>query len=389
MLPILIIGAGPVGLTLALALIRRGIAVEVVEMLSELSTEARASTFHPRTLEMLAEWEVLEPLKKAGFLVHRLQYWERATRQKVAQFDYSLIANDTPYPYRLQCPQSTLTRILKPIIEASPLAKVHMAHKLVDFTDHGDAVTASIETAEGMKQLRGRILCGADGAHSEVRRRLGIGFRGKTYEDRFLLAATDIDFDAIMPGFGPVAYVFDPNEWVIVLHNPNVTRIVFRLRDDENELAVQDEAAMRARIDQFLGQTAPYKVNGTWIYKVHQRVADHFFCGNAVLLGDAAHINNPMGGMGMNSGIHDAHHLAGQIDRILHHGADTAQAFAQYEQDRRSFAMNDVQLTTDKNYHDMSATEDEYRRRRNEEFATAAADPRKAREFLLRAAMLL
>ncbi|MCW1969292.1 MAG: FAD-dependent monooxygenase [Anaerolineae bacterium] len=389
MLPILIIGAGPVGLTLALALIRRGIAVEVVEMLPELSTEARASTFHPRTLEMLAEWEVLEPLKKVGFLVHRLQYWERATRQKVAQFDYSLIANDTPYPYRLQCPQSTLTRTLKPIIEASPLAKVHMAHKLVDFTDDGDAVTATIETAEGMRQLRGRILCGADGAHSEVRRRLGIGFRGKTYEDRFLLAATDINFDAIMPDFGPVAYVFDPNEWVIVLHNPNVTRIVFRLRDDENEIAAQEEAAMRARIDQFLGQTAPYKVNGTWIYKVHQRVADRFFCGNAVLLGDAAHINNPMGGMGMNSGIHDAHRLAGQIDQILHYGADMAQAFAQYEQDRRSFAMNDVQLTTDKNYHDMSATEDEYRRRRNAEFAAAAADPRKAREFLLRAAMLL
>ncbi len=388
MLPILIVGAGPVGLVLALALIRRGIAVEVVEMLPELSTEARASTFHPRTLEMLAEWDVLAPLQKAGFLVHRLQYWERATRQKVAQFDYRLIANDTPYPYRLQCPQSTLTRILKPIIEASPLAKVHMAHKLVNFVDDGDGVTATVETADGLRQLRGRILCGADGSRSDVRKTLGIGFQGKTYEDRFLLAATNIDFAPIMPDFGPVAYVFDPQEWVIVLHNPGVTRIVFRLREAEDELAVQAECAIRERIDHFLAQKVDYRVNGTWIYKVHQRVADQFYKGNVVLLGDAAHINNPMGGMGMNSGIHDAYDLAGRIDRVMHHGASLPHALADYERVRRAFAMNDVQLTTDKNYHDMSATETDYRQRRNYEFATAAADPRLAREFLLRAAML-
>lgn len=380
-----IIGAGPVGLTLAVALMRQGIACEVFEALPELSTEARASTFHPRTLEMLAEWQVLEPLLARGYKVHRMQYWERRSRELIAQFEYSSIAADTPYPFRLQCPQSVLTRVLLPLVQASPLVKVHMKHQLTELQDQGDCIDATFETERGPRVHRSRLLCGTDGSRSVVRHQLGITFDGMTYEDRFLLVGCDINFTPYFGDFGPVCYLFDPSEWVIVLQLPDVTRVVFRLRDDEDEIAVQQPEALRARLSAFVGQPVQVTMKGTSIYKVHQRVAESFVKGSAIILGDAAHINNPMGGMGMNSGIHDAHALAPRLAEALRGGSAD---FSEWAAKRREFALNDVRGTTDKNYRDMAASDATYRQTRDQRMRAIAADPQLMREHLLKASML-
>ena len=186
-LPILIAGAGPVGLSLALALSRAGIPVEVFEMDAELNTQIRASTFHPKTLEMFKEWGVVDEIIQHGYKVDQLQYWERAPRRLIADFSYASITDDTPYPYRLQCPQHIATRVLKPAVEATSTGKVHMGHKLIDFTDYGTHVTARFETASGIVEREGAYIVGADGTHSTVRKQLNIGFKGKTYEDRLSL----------------------------------------------------------------------------------------------------------------------------------------------------------------------------------------------------------
>lgn len=396
--PVLIVGAGPVGLSLALALARRGIACEVFEAAPELSAEARASTFHPRTLEMLAEWGVADALLARGYRVRRLQYWERATRRLVAQFDYGAIAGDTPYPFRLQCPQSVYTRLILPVLAASPLVRVRMGHRLTALRGRGDGVEAVLETSDGIARVRGSFLCGADGARSTVRKELGLGFAGKTYEDRFLLVASTIDLAPLFHDFGPVAYLFDPDEWVIVLQLPDVTRVVFRLKEGEDEEEARGEASVRARLARFLdasggnghraaNEAVPaYELRGTSIYKVHQRVADRFLAGQACILGDAAHINNPMGGMGMNSGIHDAYHLAPAIELALRHG-DRSGLLA-WAAARESFAREDVQVTSDRNYRDMAAAQTADRDARNAGLSAIAADPALARAHLLRASML-
>ncbi|HNB51558.1 MAG TPA: NAD(P)/FAD-dependent oxidoreductase, partial [Anaerolineales bacterium] len=217
MRPILIAGAGPVGLSLALALARHNLPVEVFEADPELNTEIRASTFHPRTLEMFASWGVINEFLARGHMVNRLQYWERAPRRLIAEFDYALIAEATPYPFRLQCPQHLATRILKPAVEQSAHARVHMGHKLVDFTDHGTHVVACFETPHGLVQREGAYLCGTDGSRSLTRQKLYLGFEGMTYEDRFLLIGTNPGVSPQLPGPTTASYIFDPEEWVIIL----------------------------------------------------------------------------------------------------------------------------------------------------------------------------
>lgn len=384
--PVIIVGAGPVGLCLALALGRAGVPVAVYEQDDELNSDIRASTFHPPTLEMLDEWEVLDEVMARGYIVRELAYWERRTRQRIATFNYEAIANDTPFPYRVQCPQHILTRVLKPAVEQLPCATVHMGHRYLSHADNGSHVEVQFETADGVKTVTGSFLCGADGSRSAVRHQLAMPFEGMTYEDRFLLIGTDYDFETIFPEFGPVNYIFDPEEWVIILRLPDLARVVFRLKDDEDEAVAMSEPQLRQRMWQFIGEKVPFNIKTTQLYRVHQRVADSFRRGRVLLLGDAAHINNPAGGMGMNSGIHDAHALAAtlaqdwpQIDE---------EQLNQWSDQHRNVALKNVSTYSDKNYKDMAAKDEAYRQQRNADLAATAADPERARAYLLRAAML-
>ena len=385
--PIIIIGAGPAGLSLALSLARQGVAVELFEALPELSPEIRASTFHPRTLELYEQWGVIDDLLAKGEIVDRLIYWERENRTLLAELNYEVIAADTPFPYRLQCPQAVLIRTLKPLVEAFPTAKIHMAHRFIGAQEHGDHIEATFETADGQRTIRGSYLCGADGANSSVRKTMGLSFTGQTYEDRFLLIASDINLKPHFPKIGPVNYMYDPKEWVIILHLPDVVRVVFRLRPDEEEAQAREETAVRQRIKNFLGEEVPFNIKNVSIYRVHQRVAPTFRVGRSILLGDAAHINNPAGGMGMNSGIHDAAYLGEIFERIIQNGeADTL--LDQYNEERHREAVANISSYTDKNYSDLSASDEAYRQQRNETLKRTAADPTLARAYLLKASML-
>lgn len=385
-LPILIIGAGPVGLSLARALTLAGIRAQVFESLPELSGEARASTFHPPTLEMFEAWGLIAPMLAQGHRVDRLQYWERATRERVADFDYGQIADVTPYPFRLQLPQCEVTRILKPLVEGHPCGEVFMAHHLVNFWQEADSVRAEFETPEGKKIVQGAFLCGADGSRSTVRKILGLAFDGSTYPDRFLLLPCEIDLSPVFPNLGPVNYIFDPQEWVILLHLPEVVRIVFQIRPGDDETAALSEDAIHARLRGLVGDT-PYTLRNKSIYSVHQRVAETFRVGRVLLLGDAAHINNPAGGMGMNSGIHDADFLARQFVNLFHEGAGE-QVLDVYAETRRRWAVEKVQAHTDEVYKTMIVQNEQARAARNAQFREIASEPARAREYLLRAAML-
>lgn len=385
---LLIAGAGPVGLSLALALSRRGIAVRVREAQSGLGSEARASTWHPPTLEMLREWGVADAIIARGFQVDRLQYWERETRTRVAEFDYARIAGDTPFPFRLQCPQSAVTPILLDALRATGLADVRFDHSLTGFETGPDGVLATFDTPAGPRAETSDYLVGADGARSAVRKGLGLSFEGATYTDRFLLIATRFDFTPIFPGMGPVSYIFDPHEWVILMRLPDVVRVVFRLAEEEDEAIALTDNAIQNRFAHLIGvQTGPIPILQRSTYTVHRRVADTFRRGRVVLAGDAAHVNNPTGGMGMNSGIHDAHALAAAFGAIAE-GGDSEALLDAYALERRRVALELVQQVTDQSSRWMNARDLNERLERNAVLRAEAADPVRHRAHLLRAAML-
>ena len=383
---ILIIGAGPVGLSLATTLAQRGIAVTIFEQGKGIAPEIRASTFHAATMEKMDEWGVIDDVLKEGYRVDRLQFWDRQERRVVGDFDYSAIADDTKYPFRLQCPQHVYASTLLRKLEHNPLVQIYFDHEFVSSAEDADGIVASFQTPQGPQTYRGRLLCGADGANSGVRRWHKLGFEGMTYEDRFLLVGTDLDLTPYYPGIGPVSYIFDPEEWVITLQLNGLLRIVFQVTDEQDSDEELSTARIQARVWKFLGEERDFPILHRSIYRVHQRVADTFRVGRTLLLGDAAHINNPASGMGMNSGILDAACLGEKIAAYLSEGL--GKPLDEYVDLRRNYALDKISQYTRQRYQDMSAVDQDARRARNASYAGMSQDKSRSREFLLRAAML-
>lgn len=383
---IIIIGAGPVGLTLAYALMRKGIRVEVFESRPKISQQDRAATFHPPTLELFDEWGMLETLKSISVVVNGLQYWERDSHRLVAAFDLSLIESFTAHPYRLHFPQDQLTKLLHQHLSQSPLATVHFGHKLERFTDHGTHVEVTFSTAKGEHTVEGSYLCGADGGNSTVRELANIEFTGKTYDDRFLIVNSDAKMENILPDCTAEAYIFDPQEWVITLQMKTHTRFVFRLTESEDvEIARRNEEVYR-RIKRFLPDIS-HNILDVAVYEVQQRIADRFVVGQVVLLGDAAHVNNPITGQGLNSGIHDAVYLADMFDQMINGDGDERYLEA-YNVERRRVITDYINPGSDFTYSMMTAEKHHEVAARNESFQQIVTDLSNARNFLLFASMM-
>ncbi|ROO88527.1 3-(3-hydroxy-phenyl)propionate hydroxylase [Actinocorallia herbida] len=363
---VVVAGAGPVGLTAAVGLARRGFAVTVLEAGPDLAGESRASTYHPPTLEMLADLGALDRLMARGLVSHTFQYRERRGGV-VAELDLRLLADDTPYPYRVQCEQSKLTPILLDLLREEG-GEVVFDAPVVDVAQ--DAETATAITADGTRYT-GDWLIGADGAGSRVRKALNVPFEGITYPERFLVASTEEDLEALIPGIAAVNYVFDPEEWLVLLRTPDHWRVLFPTPED-----TPDEMEL-ARLPERLRGVADteWKVAHSTLYRVHQRVAADFRTGRAVLIGDAAHVNNPLGGMGLNSGVHDAVAVSAALGDVSALDAACAK--------RRDVARSYVQKITHSNWEQL----------RNPEAHKAglrelAADPVRARAHLLRTSMI-
>jgi 3-(3-hydroxy-phenyl)propionate hydroxylase len=388
MQPVLIAGAGPVGLTAALVLARAGVPVKVYERETDLPQDLRASTWHPPTLDMLDE---IDPSLSARIIEMGLiaRYTNHRDRRDglIASFDMELLRGDTHHPYRVQCEQWRYTRLLAEKLTAYPHASLVFGARAAGAEQSGDTVTLITETAEGTVRTSGSYLIAADGAWSKVRQATGIEFEGLTFPERFYVATTEFDFAQHIENLSLVNYVSDPEEWCVLLRVPGVWRVLFPTSKDEPDEAVMSDASTNARLQGVFARDVPYVTTHRTLYNVHQRVAKTYRAGRVFLAGDSAHINNPLGGMGMNGGLHDAISLTKKLAQVLRGEADAA-LLDVYERERRPIAIEYINANTARNRKTMAERDPIERRRNHDEMRRTAENPVTAKEFLLRSSMI-
>jgi 3-(3-hydroxy-phenyl)propionate hydroxylase len=387
--PVVVAGAGPTGLMCALALARAGVPVIVFEQEPGLTHDLRAGSYHPPTLEMMAPYGITARMHETGIRVPRWQMRNRAG-DLVAEFDLGLIADLTPYPYRLHLEQHRLTPIQLDFLRREPLADVRFGHEVIAYQQRAAGVRVTVQGAHGREEVEAAWLVGADGGRSAVRKLLGVAFDGFTWPEHFLVVSTPCDL--AVDGFTPNAYVADPVEWAAVFKMPHdgppgLWRVAFPSNPDEPEDTALDADAVERRMQGLQPRRGRYDIAYKSIYRVHQRVAADWRAGRVVLAGDAAHLNNPLGGFGLNSGIHDAINLAGTLAPVWRGEADEA-LVDRYTRQRRHATIEQVQAMSIRNKRLLEERDPAVQRRNMEQMVAVAADPARAREHLLNTSMI-
>ncbi|MFZ8951709.1 MAG: FAD-dependent oxidoreductase [Alphaproteobacteria bacterium] len=376
--PILIVGAGPVGLTLAWRLSQLGLNVKVFEAEDRITDQLRASTFHPPTLDYFDESGITAELIAAGRITPTWQIRMQTSGER-AEFDLSVLSEDTAHPYRLQCRQELLGRALAARL---PQNTVHFSSPVTSVAQDKDGVSITLNN----DVVRGSILIGCDGARSIVREAIGAIFEGETYPENTILVTTHFPFEDHLDGLSGVNYIWKPGGTYSLLRLPELWRISLHPSEGQTPKMALEDSAIRAQTREVLPLAGDIEIVEKRIYRVHRRVATHYRKNRIFIAGDAAHLNSPKGGMGMNGGIHDAWCLADLLIEVANGG--DPQGLDKYEARRRPIARDDIVAQADKNRARMSAKNEAKRHEYLRSLKEIAANPIKARKFLLRSSMI-
>lgn len=384
---VFVAGAGPIGMVAAANLAQKGIPVTVFEGATELSSESRASTFHPPTLDMLSTIGVAGDLVSEGLVAPTVQYRTKSAGA-IAEFNFGAIADLTAHPYRLQSEQYKLTRIIRRHFSDNPMFEIAFDSRVDGVRQTSDGVEVDLRRSNGSDTTRrGRWLIGADGARSAVRRSADIEFEGFTWPERFLVISTDFDFRSVFPDLSSVSYVADPVQWHFLLRIPGMWRAMFPVSPDVLDDTATSQRFVRDQLSLITPDAAASSIQHLTLYRVHQRVASTFRKGRVFLAGDAAHINNPLGGMGMNGGIHDAFNLTDRLARVWSKEAGEDELDI-YDRQRRLVTLEHVQKQTIENKKNLEAVSPEDQDKFRTNMRDTSADPVRAREFLMKISML-
>jgi 3-(3-hydroxy-phenyl)propionate hydroxylase len=389
--PIVIAGGGPVGVVTALALARQGLDVQLFEAEARVNDSPRAATTHAATLEILEDLGLVEEVTRRGLIEPKFRIWDRASRTIIAEFNFGVLKNDTRYPYVVQCEQHKLANIALDRLRALPNVAVEFSARVGGFEQFDERVEVEVETATGRRRVSASYLIGADGGRSTVRKGLEIEFEGYTHPERFLVLTTTYPFGT---EFAECSrnYFSDPDEWAALFKvtgddGNGLWRVVFPTRLMESEEEAFEEAAVQARLQRFFPKPGPYPVVHRNIYNVHQRVAAAFRKGRAFLAGDSAHVNNPLGGLGLNFGIHDGVELSSLLGRVIRREV-SPDILDLYDRFRRPLNVEYVQQQTIANKKRLEEKDPAMRAKSNASLRAIAADPAAHRAYLLRASLI-
>jgi len=390
--PVIIVGAGPVGLCLALYLAQREVRsclIERFDYQTFIDQEARAGSIHPATLEMLAELGLYEQLERRGLIAPKFQYWDREADHMFAEFDHAVLQNDTRFPYVLQCERTKIIDEAMQLLQKQKLCDIRMSTEFLSFTQDGKGVEAVItDNAGNEERIHGSYIVSCEGGRSIVRKALNIEFEGYTYPERTLTVAVCHDFDKAH-GYTYRNYISDPTQWSNLFKwtQPERWRVHFPTDINDPQDKLLSDAYIQEQLQKFLPSDQPYEVVHRTLYTVHQRVAENFRGGRAILAGDSAHVNSPIGGMGMNSGIHDAVNLGEKLCGILA-GRYDEDSLDCYTRQRRHVAVNHTKAQTERNKKLLTEKDPAVRQKNHDHLRRTAEDPKLAHAFLLRTSLL-
>jgi 2-polyprenyl-6-methoxyphenol hydroxylase-like FAD-dependent oxidoreductase len=383
---VVIVGAGPVGLCLALLLAERGVSVRVLEAESDINRELRASTFHPPTLDLLEPLGVTQEMIDQGLVCPHWQIRLHPSGER-AVFDLSVLADDTRHPYRLQCEQWKLSKALLDRLRRSPHARLEFDAKVETVAAADDGVTVELATKAGRERLRAAYVVGCDGARSVVRESVGLAFEGVTYPETTLLATTLFPFEQHLEGLSNVSYCWKDGGNFSLLKVPGRWRVSIYPDEHLSIDAQMTDAALDASLQVIVPRAEPYEVREKRPYRVHMRIAASYRRGRVLLAGDAAHLNAPPGGMGLNGGIHDAFELAAALADVIKHGA-ADDRLDRYDRRRRPVARDDIMGQADRNRARMRERAPEKRRELLRELQAITNDRARLYGYLLRSSMI-
>tara|TARA_B110000196_G_scaffold310655_1_gene313659 strand:+ start:86 stop:1285 length:1200 start_codon:yes stop_codon:yes gene_type:complete len=383
---VIITGAGPVGCVSALILAKAGIHVTLLEAESDLPLDMRASTFHPPTLDMLDELGVVQEIIKQGLITPQFQYRDRQ-KGLIAEFDMTAISEFTKHPYRVQAEQYKLTRIISDILVNYPHVEQKFNTRATNLQQDDSSVTVHFDTPDGPQSITGDYLISCDGSRSFARKTLNIGFPGFTYPELFMVVSTTDDITEVVPDMCPVAYITDPEEWCAVIRAPEMWRFLIPTDPDMTEEELLDIDFLESRIQGFAPKKQRYTISHSTLYPVNQRVAETYRKGRVLLAGDAAHVNNPLGGMGMNGGVHDGVNVSEKLIQILNEG-ESDDLLDLYDRQRRPIAVEYVQAHTIRNKKIMEEKDPKVRKQRQDEIKAVLDDQEKSLELMMQVSMI-
>jgi 2-polyprenyl-6-methoxyphenol hydroxylase-like FAD-dependent oxidoreductase len=343
--PVLIVGGGPVGLALALGLARQNVRSVLFETKLEIDPHSRALGILPRTLEIFRSWGIYDRFVSQGEFLTKIRVWIARRPTPALELDLSVLNKTTAADGVLIMPQNRTEMLLFESVKAADHTELLLGHKVTRFQQDNEGVWVDVQTSSGeTKSYRGRYLVACDGAHSTVRQELGWELEGKTYPGRILLADIRIQDERDQLPY-PILASGVSGVLAGVRYQPQHWRIIATLNPDEQEAAALEPSSIHSRVVQLFGAGSQEQLWSS-VFHIHCRTSAHFRQDRVMLAGDAAHINSPAGGQGMNSGIQDAHNLAWKLARALA-GADPELLLTSYESERRETILKSVDRYTD------------------------------------------
>ena len=389
--PILIAGGGPVGFITALALARQGLPVHLFEAEARINDMPRAATTHAATLEMLAGLGMVEEVIERGYVEPLFRIWDRQSHTIVAEFDFRILKDETPYPFAVQCEQHKLAGMALRRLKDYPNATVEFSARVTGLEQFADRVEITVESAEGTRRFAGSYLIGNDGGRSTVRKALGIEFEGYTHPERFMILTTTDDLGVTYPGCTR-NYITDPGAWFSVFkvsgdERGPLWRVLSATQPEQTDDELMNPEATERRLQAFIPKQGAYDIVHRNLYNVHQRVAASFRKGRVFLAGDSAHVNNPLGGLGLNFGIHDAVEVTTLLGQVIRREA-RADILDQYDLHRRPLNIEFVQQQTIANKKRMEEKDPAARQRDQDQLRRTAEDPAAHRAYVRKASLL-